>query len=87
MAVEFQCEHCSELISADGDAGMEVTCPFCEGVTIIPEGLASLPTPQIPGEDEVLETQDLASDEDLQDVEGGEAEGDDEDLDGEEFDE
>jgi hypothetical protein len=83
MAVEFQCEHCGELISADGDAGMEVTCPFCENVAMIPEGLAGLPTPQIPGEEASDEA--LATDGDLPDVPEDGA--DDEDAEGEEGDE
>jgi hypothetical protein len=94
MAVEFQCEHCGELISADGDAGMEVTCPFCENATIIPEGLAGLPTPQIPGEESDTESYDYGDaesdlpespDENL-DADAGD-DGDGEDGEGDEFDE
>ena len=52
MAIEFRCEHCGALLSADADAGAEVECPHCENVAIVPAGLASLPTPQMPGQDE-----------------------------------
>ncbi len=52
MLVEFSCEHCDMLLSADVEAGAEVTCPHCQNVTIVPEGLASLPRPQVPGQEQ-----------------------------------
>ena len=51
MPVEFNCEHCDMLLSADVAPGGEVTCPHCQSVTVVPEGLASLPSPQVPGEE------------------------------------
>ena len=50
MAVEFRCEHCGALLSADADAGAEVQCPHCDELSVVPAGLASLPHPQVPGE-------------------------------------
>lgn len=50
MSVEFKCEHCDMLLSADVAAGGQVTCPHCQSVTVVPEGLASLPSPMVPGE-------------------------------------
>jgi len=49
MPVEFNCEYCDMLLSADVAPGGEVTCPHCQNVTVVPEGLASLPSPQVPG--------------------------------------
>jgi len=51
MAVEFRCEHCGALLSADAEAGAEVLCPHCDNVAAVPAGLASLPHPQVPGDD------------------------------------
>jgi len=50
MPVEFNCEHCDMLLSAEVEAGAEVTCPHCQEVTVVPEGLASLPRPRVPGQ-------------------------------------
>jgi|GEM_PF-4930603 len=50
MAVEFQCEHCDALLSAEAEAGAEVECPHCGQAAVVPEGLAALPSPQVPGQ-------------------------------------
>ena len=50
MAVEFQCEHCDALLSAEAEAGAEVECPHCGQASVVPEGLAALPSPQVPGQ-------------------------------------
>ncbi len=91
MAVEFRCEHCGELVSADGPAGQEVTCPYCESVTIIPEGIASLPSPQIPGMDSDTDV-DVPADDSAVDVDDVDAtdeagEGDADELDEEDLEE
>ena len=51
MAVEFRCEHCDAMLSADAQAGVEVECPECGQASVVPAGLASLPHPQVPGEE------------------------------------
>ncbi|MHC4561220.1 MAG: VWA domain-containing protein [Planctomycetota bacterium] len=50
MAVEFRCEHCGSLLSADAEAGAEVECPDCGKGALVPAGLAALPHPQVPPE-------------------------------------
>jgi hypothetical protein len=65
MAVEFRCEHCGALLSADADAGAEVQCPHCDNVSIVPAGLASLPHPQMPGEEADASGADAAYEEDM----------------------
>ena len=51
MPVEFRCEHCDAMLAADADSGVEVQCPECGQISIVPAGLASLPSPQMPGEE------------------------------------
>ncbi|MHC4986574.1 MAG: vWA domain-containing protein [Planctomycetota bacterium] len=51
MPVEFRCEHCDAMLAADADAGVEVQCPECGQISVVPAGLASLPSPQMPGEE------------------------------------
>jgi DNA-directed RNA polymerase subunit RPC12/RpoP len=48
MAVDFRCEKCGKLLSLDAQPGAEVSCPGCEAKLTVPEGLASLPHPQVP---------------------------------------
>jgi hypothetical protein len=47
--MEFRCEKCGKLLSVEAGHGHLVTCPHCLKVTSIPEGLASLPRPIVPG--------------------------------------
>lgn len=49
MSVEFRCSHCGKLVSADVAAGESTSCPHCHQELAVPEGLASLPQPQVPG--------------------------------------
>ena len=49
MAVDFRCEHCGKLLSIDAAPGSEVSCPHCSKQVTVPEGLANLPKPQVPG--------------------------------------
>jgi DNA-directed RNA polymerase subunit RPC12/RpoP len=49
MAVDFRCEHCGKLLSIDAAPGSEVSCPHCTKQVSVPEGLANLPKPQVPG--------------------------------------
>jgi DNA-directed RNA polymerase subunit RPC12/RpoP len=49
MAVDFRCEHCGKLLSIDAAPGSEVDCPHCSKQVTVPEGLANLPKPQVPG--------------------------------------
>lgn len=49
MAVEFRCEKCGKLITVDAKAGAKTPCPQCGKRIRVPEGLASLPRPQVPG--------------------------------------
>lgn len=50
MAVSFRCENCGKLLNVDAQAGSAVTCPHCQAQLSVPEGLAGLPTPQVPGQ-------------------------------------
>ncbi len=50
MAVDFRCEHCGKLLSVDAQPGGSVTCPHCQKQVAVPEALASLPRPQVPGQ-------------------------------------
>ncbi len=49
MAVDFRCEHCGKLLSIDAAPGSEANCPHCSKQVTVPEGLANLPKPQVPG--------------------------------------
>ncbi len=49
MAVDFRCEHCGKLLSIDAAPGSDVACPHCSKQVAVPEGLANLPKPQVPG--------------------------------------
>lgn len=46
--VDFRCEQCGKLLSVDAQSGQMVKCPHCEKKVTVPEGLASLPRPQVP---------------------------------------
>ncbi len=50
MAVDFRCEHCGKLLNIEGPTGETVECPHCHKQATVPEGLASLPRPQMEGE-------------------------------------
>jgi hypothetical protein len=50
MAVDFRCEHCGKLLNIEGPTGETVDCPHCHKQATVPEGLASLPRPQVEGE-------------------------------------
>ena len=49
MAIEFRCEQCGKLLSVDAEPESRVKCPYCKAKVVVPAGLASLPTPQVPG--------------------------------------
>ncbi|MFP4052766.1 MAG: VWA domain-containing protein [Phycisphaerae bacterium] len=49
MAVDFRCEHCGKLLSVDSASGSSVECPHCSKSVTVPEALATLPRPQVPG--------------------------------------
>lgn len=49
MAVDFRCEKCGKLLSMDAEPGSTVRCPHCRKKLHVPEALASLPRPQVPG--------------------------------------
>jgi len=48
MGIEFRCEHCGKVLSAEAESGGSVKCPHCGQMVTVPEGLASLPRPQVP---------------------------------------
>ena len=48
MAVDFRCENCGKLLSIDAQPGSTARCPHCRKKVTVPEGLASLPRPQVP---------------------------------------
>ena len=48
MAVEFRCEKCGKLLSADAEPGSMMKCPHCQKKVAVPAGLASLPQPHLP---------------------------------------
>jgi DNA-directed RNA polymerase subunit RPC12/RpoP len=50
MAAEFRCEKCMKIVSIDADPGSKVRCPHCGKKIVVPTALASLPTPQVPGD-------------------------------------
>ena len=50
MAAEFRCEKCTKIVSIDADPGSKIRCPHCGKKIVVPTVLASLPTPQVPGE-------------------------------------
>lgn len=47
MALEFRCEKCGKLLSADGPTTEKIKCPYCKSKVQVPSALASLPQPQI----------------------------------------
>jgi len=49
MSVDFRCEKCGRLLSLDAEPGSTTRCPHCGARLTVPEGLASLPRPQVPG--------------------------------------
>ncbi len=49
MAVDFRCENCGKLLSVEAEPGQGIKCPHCRKKVSVPEGLASLPRPQVPG--------------------------------------
>ncbi|MGC9455074.1 MAG: vWA domain-containing protein [Phycisphaerae bacterium] len=55
MAVEFRCDHCGKLNRLEASAGQEAVCVHCGQTTQVPEALASLPTPQVPDQEQSLE--------------------------------
>ena len=48
MTVDFRCENCGKLLSVDAQPGEKTKCPHCQKSIVVPEGLASLPRPQVP---------------------------------------
>lgn len=51
MAVNVRCDNCGRLVEIDleADGSTKTRCPGCKSRMTVPEGLASLPTPKIPG--------------------------------------
>jgi hypothetical protein len=51
MAVNVRCDNCGRLVEIDleADGSTKTRCPGCKARMTVPEGLASLPTPKIPG--------------------------------------
>jgi DNA-directed RNA polymerase subunit RPC12/RpoP len=47
--VDFRCEQCGKLLSVEAQEGQSVKCPHCQKKVTVPQGLASLPRPQVPG--------------------------------------
>ena len=47
--VDFRCEQCGKLLSVEAQEGQTVKCPHCQKKVTVPQGLASLPRPQVPG--------------------------------------
>ncbi|MDY6914007.1 MAG: vWA domain-containing protein [Planctomycetota bacterium] len=48
MTVEFRCENCGKLLSAEAAPGSLMKCLYCEKKVTIPAALASLPRPHFP---------------------------------------
>lgn len=48
MVAEFRCEKCGKLLSVEAEPSSKVKCPFCKARVQVPEGVASLPRPQVP---------------------------------------
>ncbi len=48
MAVDFRCEQCGKPLRVEAEPGSKVRCPHCGARVRVPEGLASLPHPQVP---------------------------------------
>ena len=46
---EFRCEQCGKLLSVEAMEGQVVNCPHCRKRVAVPQGLASLPRPLVPG--------------------------------------
>ncbi len=51
MAIDFRCENCGKLLSVETKEPSKIKCPYCKAKVTVPAGLASLPTPQIPGDE------------------------------------
>ncbi|MFP4106470.1 MAG: VWA domain-containing protein [Phycisphaerae bacterium] len=49
MSVDFRCENCGKLLSVEAQPGAAVACPHCQNTVTVPEGLANLPKPNVPG--------------------------------------
>ncbi len=47
--VDFRCEQCGKLLSVKAQEGQTVKCPHCQKKVTVPNGLASLPRPLVPG--------------------------------------
>ena len=47
--VDFRCEHCGKLLSVQAQFGQAVKCPHCHTKVTVPNGLALLPRPRVPG--------------------------------------
>ena len=65
MAVEFRCENCGELLSVDADDSRVVICQHCGKTSELPEELASLPKPILPGTPKSQGVQRAASADDI----------------------
>lgn len=48
MSVDFRCENCGKLLTADATPGGSIKCPHCNKKATVPDALANLPRPQVP---------------------------------------
>lgn len=63
MEIEFKCQKCQKLLSINAAGGTSFKCPHCGVRQVVPEALASLPTPLLSGRVDVEHSAAVESEE------------------------